>query len=83
MRSAAAAIAWEFRQRHRWGLIALTGYMLVLGVIKLVIVVLGLSVTLGSEGRFAAVVSLPLTTAFVYLVALIWLARNRQETDLA
>ena len=41
MRSAAAAIAWEFRQRHRWGLIALTGYMLVLGVIKLVIVVPG------------------------------------------
>ena len=69
MRSAAAAIAWEFRQRHHWGLIALTGYMLVLGVIKLVIVVLGLSVTLGSEGRFAAVVSVPLTTAFVYLVA--------------
>ena len=69
MCSAAAAIAWEFRQRHRWGLIVLTGYMLVLGAIKLVIVVLGLSVTLGSEGRFAAVVSVPLTTAFVYLVA--------------
>lgn len=69
MRSAAAAIAWDFRQRHRWGLIALTGYLLVLGVIKLMIVVLGLSVTLGSEGRFAAVVSAPLTTAFLYLVA--------------
>ena len=69
MRSAAAAIAWEFRRQHRWGLIALTGYMLVLGAIKIAIVVLGLSVTLGSEGRFAAVVSVPLTTAFVYLVA--------------
>ena len=31
MRSPAAAIAWEFRQRHRWGLIALAGYLLVLG----------------------------------------------------
>ena len=69
MRSAAAAIAWEFRQQHRWGLIALTSYMLVLGAIKIAIVVLGLSVTLGSEGRFAAVVIVPLTTAFVYLVA--------------
>src|SRR5436309_1874719 len=29
MRSAAVAVAWEFRQRHRWGLIALIGYMFV------------------------------------------------------
>jgi hypothetical protein len=33
MRSPAAAIAWEFRQRHRWGLIALAGYLLALATI--------------------------------------------------
>ena len=35
MRSSAAAIAWEFRARHRWGLIALAGYLVVLAAIKL------------------------------------------------
>ena len=35
MRSPAAAIAWEFRRKHRWGLIALTGYLLILATIRL------------------------------------------------
>ena len=34
MRSPAVAIAWEFRQRHRWGLIAVTGSVLVIATIK-------------------------------------------------
>ena len=35
MRSPAAAIAWEFRQHHRWGWIALAGYLLVLATVRL------------------------------------------------
>src|SRR6266550_356457 len=36
MRSPARAIAWGFGRRHRWGLIALTGYLLVLAIIRIV-----------------------------------------------
>jgi len=41
MGSPALAIAWEFRQRHRWGLRALTGYLIVLAAIKLWILASG------------------------------------------
>ena len=48
MRSPAAAIAWEFRQRHRWGLIAVGVYYLILAAIKLVFVTRGLTLRLDS-----------------------------------
>ena len=35
MRSAAAAFAWEFRQRLRWGVIALGVYLVVLATVQL------------------------------------------------
>ena len=41
MRSPAVAIAWEFRQRYRWGLTALAGYLVALGTIKLLILTPG------------------------------------------
>lgn len=69
MRSPALAIAWEFRQRHRWGFIALAGYLLVLAAFKLLILGPGQSVNLDSPGRFAAVVVVPLTATFMYLLA--------------
>jgi hypothetical protein len=68
MRSPAAAIAWEFRQRHRWGLIALAAYLLVLATIKLLILQPGRSVDLDDEG-FALVVVVPLTATFLYFLA--------------
>jgi len=68
VRSPAVAIAWEFRQRHRWGLIAVAGYLLVVATIRFLIVEPGEPVLVGSL-RFAAVVSVPLTTTFVYLLA--------------
>ncbi len=67
MRSPAVAIAWEFRQRHRWGLIALAGYLVVLATIKL----LNLPVrtfNMDSGERFGVVVMVPLTTTFVYVL---------------
>ena len=68
MRSPALAIAWEFRQRHRWGLMAVAGYLLVVATIRFLILEPGEPVRVDSL-RFAAVVSVPLTTTFVYLLA--------------
>src|SRR5438034_716161 len=68
MRSPALAIAWEFRRRHRWGLIAVTGYLFVVASIRFLILEPGEPVLVDSI-RFAAVVSVPLTTTFVYLLA--------------
>ena len=53
MRSPAAAIAWEFRQRHRAGLIALGGYLLVLGTIKALVLASARPVHLDSPQSFA------------------------------
>ena len=69
MRSPAAAVAWEFRQRHRWGLIALLGYLVILATIKLVVVVRGLPINLDSPESFAFVVVVPLTATFTYFLA--------------
>lgn len=69
MRSPATAVAWEFRQRHRWGLIALIGDVAVLAVIKLVIVIRGVPIYLDSPETFAFVVMMPLTAMFTYLLA--------------
>ena len=68
MRSSAAAFAWQFRQRHRWGLIAIAGYLFVIGAIKIVIVARGQRVDLDVES-FAFVVAVPLTATFLYLLS--------------
>ena len=66
MRSSAAAIAWEFRARHRWGLIALAGYLVVLAAIKLIAP--GLTFNMDSGERFGVVVMVPLATTFLYVL---------------
>lgn len=66
MRSPAAAIAWEFRRRHRWGLIALAGYLVVVAMIKLIGP--GWTFTMDSPERFGAVVMGPLATTFLYVL---------------
>src|SRR5260370_5058046 len=68
MGSPAAAIAWHLRQRHGWGLAALAGYLLVLAPIKLLILGLGQRVNF-DDASFALVVIVPLTTTFIYLLA--------------
>src|SRR6266536_2444422 len=68
MRSPALAIGWEFRRRHRWGLIAVAGYLFVVTMIRFLILAPGEPVLVDS-GRFAALVSVPLTATFVYLLA--------------
>ena len=69
MRSPALAIAWEFRQRHRWGLIAVAGYLLVIAMIRLLILEPGQRVNLDDARGFAIVVVVPLTATFVYVLA--------------
>ena len=70
MRSAAAAIAWEFRERHRWGTRALAVYFALLVVIKIVMVASGRTLTVESAASFALVVVVPLTTTFFYFLAM-------------
>ena len=68
MRSPAAAVAWQFRRRHRWGLIALIGYLFVLAMIKLVILERGQRVDLDDES-FAFLVVVPLFATFLYFLS--------------
>src|SRR5436189_66532 len=68
MRSPALAIGWEFRRRHRWGLIAVAGYLFVVAMIRFLILEPGEPVLVDS-GCFVALVSVPLTATFVYLLA--------------
>ena len=69
MRSPALAIGWEFRQRHRWGLMAVGGYLLVVAAIKLLILDPGQIVELEDAHSFAAVVVVPLAATFTYFLA--------------
>jgi hypothetical protein len=69
MRSPALAVAWEFRRRHLWALIALVGYLLVLGAIKLLILGPGQPVRLNPPDGRAAVVTVPLSATFMYFLA--------------
>ncbi len=69
MRSPAVAIAWEFRRRHRWGLIALACYLLVLAAYKLLLLERGQPVTFDDEQSFAFAVVVPVGTTFMYFLA--------------
>jgi hypothetical protein len=69
MRSPARAIAWEFVQRHRLGLIAIAGYVLGLTTIGLLIPDPARFVDEVGPGRYAALFVVPLTSAMLYLLA--------------
>src|SRR2546423_5534139 len=69
MRSSAAAVAWEFRRRHRLGLIAVIAYLVVLATIKLVVLARALPINLDSHESFAFVVMVPLAATFTYFLA--------------
>ena len=67
--SAGAAIGWEFRRRHRLGLIALGCYLPALAIIKLLILESGRRINLDSPESFAFVVVVPMTATFTYFLA--------------
>ena len=68
MRTPAAAIAWEFRQRHRWGLIALVATILTLGGIKIAVLTNQVNLEM-SDATFALLVPVPLAATFMYMLA--------------
>src|SRR4051794_6370605 len=68
MRTPAAAIAWEFRQRHRWGLMAVLATILTLGAIKAVVLAHETHPDL-NDTTFALLVPVPLAATFLYLLA--------------
>jgi hypothetical protein len=69
MTSPAAAIAWEFRRRHRWGLIAMGVYLLVLAAIKLVLFTHDFPIDFDSAETFAFVFVVPISSYFTYFIA--------------
>ena len=69
MRSAAAAFAWEFRQRLRWGLIALGVYFAALALVQFVILGERSPIHPLRSMTFAFTVSVPLCAAFMYFMA--------------
>jgi poly(3-hydroxybutyrate) depolymerase len=69
VRSPASAIAWEFRQGHRFALIALAGYVLVLGTIKLLIPGPWAPIRLNTPNETAAVLIGPFSMIFMYFLA--------------
>lgn len=68
MRSPAFAMAWEFGRRLRLGLIALAVYALVVAVVMFVRFLLGQPVVLQASGDMAALVVVPVTTMFMFLL---------------
>ena len=70
MRSPASAIAWELQRRYLWALIAVIGYLLVLGAVNVLILgSLAEPVTLDPpDGRAGAAIA-PLSTTFLYFLA--------------
>src|SRR3954447_11434037 len=68
MRTPAAAIVWEFRQRHRWGLMAVLATILILGAIKAAVLANRTHPEL-NDTTFALLVPVPLAATFLYLLA--------------
>ncbi|MDO8676940.1 MAG: hypothetical protein Q7R30_00020 [Acidobacteriota bacterium] len=67
MRSPGLAIAWEFRRSHRWALIALAGYLLVVGIIQLRVLGPG-HAELDPPNGVAAVAMAPFSVVFLYFL---------------
>lgn len=69
MPSAPTAFAWELGRRHRWGLIAVVGYLLALATVKLLTFEPGQPVTFDDSKSFAFAVIVPSSIAFMYFMA--------------
>ena len=69
MRSPALAIAWEFRQGHRFALMALAALLLVLGMIRLLMPGPWEPITLDTPNETAGLVIAPFSMIFMYFLA--------------
>ena len=69
MQSAPAAIAWEFGRRHRWGLVAIAGYLVMVGAIRALALDWSQRVAFKNAESFAFTIIVPLTAASLYFLA--------------
>ena len=69
MQSPAAAIAWEFRARHRWGLLGVVVYLAVLAAVRLAVIARLLPLHIDSAESFAFMVMVPLASTATYFLA--------------
>lgn len=69
MRSPGLIFAWEFTRRHRWGFLAIAGYLLVVALLGVTEIAGTTHNALRSE-RFAFTVNVPGTFAALYMLAL-------------
>lgn len=67
MRSHGAAIGWQIQRQHRWGLIAIACYLIALSALRLL--VSRQAVALDDPQTFAFAVIVPLSSTFMYLLA--------------
>lgn len=68
MRSPARAIAWEIRRRHRIGFSVLAGYVLLIGIVKLLLSVTGTGTRVESPEQFGLFVMGPVSAILTYLI---------------
>jgi hypothetical protein len=68
MHSAASAFAWELRQRHRWGLLAVLASIVALAVIRLVVAGAG-RIVFSNDETFAIALVVPMSAASMYFLA--------------
>ncbi|MFL5481997.1 MAG: hypothetical protein ACJ8AK_07380 [Gemmatimonadaceae bacterium] len=69
MQSPAAAIAREFRARHRWGMLGVIVYLVVLAAVKLAVIAGGAPLHVDSPESFAFMVMVPLASTATYFLA--------------
>ena len=69
MRSPGAAIGWEFRHRHRWALLVLVSYWIIVGAYRLFFLEPNQPVRLDPPDGLAALVIAPFSMGFMYLLA--------------
>src|SRR6058998_1632518 len=69
MTSPPLAIAWEFRQRHRWGVRGVVASLGALAAARLVLLVKGFPLDFDSNENVAIMVAVPLTVTYTYFLA--------------
>lgn len=69
MRSAAAAIGWEFRQRHRWPIVVLVTFVVAVLGYRSLLVEEAATLQMDPPEGLAGVLIAPLAIAFLYILA--------------
>src|SRR5690348_1089702 len=68
MKSPGRALAWEFWRRHRWGWIAIAGYLVVMASVKAWALSSGHAVGTGDEETFGLFVMGPFSATILFAI---------------